>query len=69
MDQLPVEEEVRRFTMDYPMHPDLEIGNKFPDFELPTKQVKFENCPSSCVASRVSSFSAGGISAPRTVVS
>ncbi len=21
--------------MDYPMHPDLAIGNRFPDFELP----------------------------------
>ena len=21
--------------MDHPMHPDLKIGNKFPDFELP----------------------------------
>jgi peroxiredoxin len=21
--------------MDYPMHADLEVGNKFPDFELP----------------------------------
>ncbi len=21
--------------MDYPMHPDLRIGNKFPNFELP----------------------------------
>lgn len=22
-------------TVDYPMHPDLEVGNQFPDFELP----------------------------------
>ena len=21
--------------MDYPMHPDLEVGSQFPDFELP----------------------------------
>ncbi len=21
--------------MDYPMHPDLKVGNKFPDFQLP----------------------------------
>ncbi len=25
----------RRFSMDYPMHPESKIGNKFPDFELP----------------------------------
>jgi len=25
----------RKVSMNYPMHPELKIGNKFPDFELP----------------------------------
>ncbi len=27
-------------TMDYPMHPDLKVGNTFPDFELPDQDGK-----------------------------
>ena len=26
--------------MDYPMHPDLRVNNKFPDFELPDQDGK-----------------------------
>ena len=26
--------------MDYPMHPDLKLGSKFPDFELPDQDEK-----------------------------
>ena len=26
--------------MDYPMHPDLKVGNKFPDFGLPDQDGK-----------------------------
>ena len=27
-------------AMDYPMHPDLKLGSKFPDFELPDQDEK-----------------------------
>jgi cytochrome oxidase Cu insertion factor (SCO1/SenC/PrrC family) len=29
-----------RGDMDYPMHPDLKVGNTFPDFELPDQDGK-----------------------------
>ena len=28
--------------MDYPMHPDLEVGSQFPDFELPDQDDKMQ---------------------------
>ena len=28
--------------MDYPMHPDLEVGKQFPDFELPDQDGKMQ---------------------------
>ena len=28
--------------VDYPMHPDLEVGNQFPDFELPDQDGKMQ---------------------------
>ena len=30
----------QEIPMDYPMHPDLEVGNQFPDFELPDQDGK-----------------------------